>query len=94
RQVKTQLPLTFTIDFRFHPDDNGYSAERSELRAFAWGETLNEAIDNLLDVLILTAETLVDDHKKFSDLRDPRLMHAQFIATLGDEEKIRKVLGL
>ncbi len=94
RQVKTQPPLTFTVELQFHPDDAGYSAECLELRAFAWGESPEEAIENLLDVVILVSETLVDDHKKFSHLNDPRLLHAQFIVSLGSEETIRKVLGL
>ncbi len=94
RQVKTQPPLTFTVQLQFHPEDKGYSAECPELRAFAWGETVEEAVDNLLDVVILVSETLVEDHKRFAHLRDPRLTHAQFIVALGAEEKIRKVLGL
>ncbi len=94
RQVKTQPPLTFTVELQFHPDDSGYSAECLELRAFAWGGSLEEAIENLLDVVILVSETLVDDHKKFPHLNDPRLSHAQFIVALGNEEAIKKVLGL
>ena len=95
RQVKTDPPLTFTVEMRYYPEDKGYIAECLELRAFAFGETVDEAIENLLDVIILIAETLVEDHKKFAHLRDPRLPHAQFVFQLRDDEtKLRKLLGL
>ncbi|MEZ8219561.1 hypothetical protein B0813_003098 [Candidatus Fervidibacteria bacterium JGI MDM2 SSWTFF-3-K9] len=95
RQVKTDPPLTFTVEMRYYPEDEGYIAECLELRAFAFGETVDEAIENLLDVIILIAETLVEDHKQFAHLRDPRLPHAQFVFQLGDDEtKLRKLLGL
>jgi predicted RNase H-like HicB family nuclease len=95
RQVKTAPPLTFTVEMRYYPEDEGYIAECLELRAFAFGETVDEAIENLLDVIILIAATLVEDHKQFAHLRDPRLPHAQFVFQLGDDEtKLRKLLGL
>lgn len=94
RKVKTDPPLTFTVEMRYQSDDNGYSAECLELRVFAWGDPWSEAVENLLDVILLISETLVEDRRQLAHLRDPRLRHAQFIVALGGEEKVRKVLGL
>ncbi|MFA0731308.1 MAG: hypothetical protein LKKZDAJK_002555 [Candidatus Fervidibacter sp.] len=94
RQVKTDPPLTFTVELRYSPEDKGYIADCYEMEAFAWGETVEEAIENLLDVLLGFAEVLVEDQKEYPTLRDPRLPHAHFIVRLGTEEALRKVLGL
>ncbi|MCS7265241.1 MAG: hypothetical protein NZ805_10460 [Armatimonadetes bacterium] len=94
RQVKTQPPLTFTVNVFYSPEDAGYIAECFEMDAFAWGENFEEAVENLLDVIIGFAEVLVSDMKEFPNLQDPRLTHAQFILQLGDEAALRKVLGL
>ena len=94
RQVKTQPPLTFTVHVFYSPEDSGYIAECPEMDAFAWGETMNEAIENLLDVMLGFAEVMVADLKEFPNLRDPRIPYAQIIAKLGNEEALRKLLGL
>ncbi len=94
RQVKTQPPLTFTVQVFYSPEDSGYIAECLEVDAFAWGETMEEAVENLLDVMLGFAEVMVADLREFPNLSDPRLPYAQFIAKLGDEAKLRKVLGL
>ena len=94
RQVKTQPPLTFTVQVFYSPEDAGYIAECLEMDAFAWGENFDEAVENLLDVILGFAEVLVADMKEFPNLRDPRLPHAQFIVRLGNEAALRKLLGL
>ena len=94
RQVKTDPPLTFTVEMRYSPEDKGYIADCYEMDAFAWGETPEEAIENLLDVMLGFAEVMVEDLKEYPNLRDPRLPYAHFIVKLGGEEALRKVLGL
>lgn len=94
RVLSVEPSLTFTVEIRYRPDDNGYSVECLELRAFAFGETPEEAVENLLDVMIGIAETMVDDHQKYPNLRDPRLPYARFVAGLGDEVKLRQLLGI
>jgi predicted RNase H-like HicB family nuclease len=93
RQVKTDPPLTFTVEMRYYPEDEGYIADCYEMDAFAWGETPEEAIENLLDVMLGFAEVMVEDLKEYP-LRDPRLPYAHFIVKLGSEEALRKILGL
>ncbi len=78
----------------YHPDDNGYSAECFEIDAVAWGETYEEAVENLLDVMMGLAEVIVEDAKLYPHLPEPLLPYGQFILSLGNEEKLRKVLGL
>jgi len=94
RQVKTQPPLTFTVHVFYSPEDSGYIAECPEMDAFAWGESTNEAIENLLDAILTLAEAMVEVHQKHPDLQNPRLVHAQFVAKLGSEANLRKLLGL
>ncbi|MEZ8221070.1 hypothetical protein GG496_001240 [Candidatus Fervidibacteria bacterium JGI MDM2 JNZ-1-D12] len=94
RQVKTQPPLTFTVQVFYSPEDAGYIAECLEMDAFAWGETMDEAIENLLDASLALAEAMLEIHQKHPELQNPRLAHAQLIAKLGNEANLRKVLGL
>jgi predicted RNase H-like HicB family nuclease len=94
RQVKTDPPLTFTVEMRYSPEDKGYIADCYEMDAFAWGETPEEAIENLLDAMLAMAEAIEAVHAKQPQLQNPRLFHARFVAALGDETKLRKVLGL
>jgi predicted RNase H-like HicB family nuclease len=63
RQVKTTPPLTFTVEMRYSPEDKGYIADCYEMEAFAWGETVEEAVENLLDVLLGFAEVLVETRR-------------------------------
>ncbi|MCX7968651.1 MAG: hypothetical protein N3B10_09220 [Armatimonadetes bacterium] len=86
--------LTFTVEIRYHPEDNGYSAECFEMDAIAWGDTYEEAVENLLDAMIGLAEVIVEDAKLYPHLPEPLLPYGQFILSLGSEEKLRKVLGL
>ncbi len=92
--VSVEPPLTFTVEICFHPDENGYSAECIEMDAVAWGETYEEAVENLLDVMIGFAETTLKLVQQFPNLKDKSLPHARFVHALGSEEKLRKVLGL
>jgi predicted RNase H-like HicB family nuclease len=92
--MSTEPPLTFTVEIRYHPDDNGYSAECIEMDAVAWGDTYEEAVENLLDVMLGLAEVIVDDAKLYPHLPEPLLPYGQFILSLGDEAKLRNVLGL
>jgi len=94
RQVKTQPPLTFTVQVFYSPEDAGYIAECLEMDAFAWGENFNEAVENLLDAILVLAEAMVDVHRQNPELQNPRMAHAQFVVKVGDEAKLRKVLGL
>ena len=94
RQVKTQPPLTFTVQVFYSPADAGYIAECLEMDAFAWGETMEEAIENLLDATLALAEAMVEVHQKHPELQNPRLPYAQFVAKLGNETNLRKLLGL
>lgn len=92
--LTTEPPLLFTVEIRYHPDEGGYSAECLEMDAVAWGDTYEEAVENLLDVMIGFAEVIVEDAKLYPHLPEPLLPYGQFILSLGDEEKLRKVLGL
>jgi predicted RNase H-like HicB family nuclease len=92
--LTTEPPLVFTVEIRYHPEDNGYSAECFEMEAFAWGESYEEAVENLLDVMLGLAEVIVDDAKLYPHLPEPLLPYGQFILSLGDEAKLRNVLGL
>lgn len=51
RQVKTQPPLTFTVQITYAPDGNGYLAECFELEVVTWGNTWEEAAENLVDAI-------------------------------------------
>lgn len=92
--VSVEPPLTFTVEICFHPDENGYSAECLEMDAIPWGETYDEAVENLLDVMIGLAEVIVEDAKLYPYLPEPLLPYGQFILALRSEEALRKVLGL
>jgi predicted RNase H-like HicB family nuclease len=92
--LTTEPPLVFTVEIRYHPEDNGYSAECFEMEAFAWGESYEEAVENLLDVMIGFAEVIVKDAELYPHLPEPLLHYGQFILSLGSEDKLRKVLGL
>ncbi|MCS7265239.1 MAG: hypothetical protein NZ805_10450 [Armatimonadetes bacterium] len=94
RQVKTQPPLTFTVQINYDLDDNGYLVECIEMDVVTWGDTWDEAVENLADAVLGVAKVLVKDHASDQNLRDPRINHAQFIASLGSEESVRKILGL
>ena len=94
RQVKTDPPLTFTVEMRYSPEDKGYIADCYEMDAFAWGETPEEAIENLLDAMLAMAEAIEEVHAKQPQIQNPRLPYARFVAALGDETKLRKILGL
>ena len=94
RQVKTDPLLTFTVEMRYSPEDKGYIADCYEMDAFAWGETPEEAIENLLDAMLAMAEAIEEVHAKQPQIQNPRLPYAHFIVKLGSEEVLRKVLGL
>lgn len=88
-------PLTFTVEILYHPDDNGYSSECFEMDAVAWGDTYyEEAVENLLNVVLGLAEVTVKLEREHPNLKDETVLHAHFVHSLGDEEKLRKVLGL
>ncbi|MFA0733184.1 MAG: hypothetical protein LKKZDAJK_002332 [Candidatus Fervidibacter sp.] len=92
--LTTEPPLLFTVEIRYHPDEGGYSAECLEMDAVAWGDTYEEAVENLLDVMIGFAEATMKLAQEHPNLKDPSLAHARFVSALGSEEKLRKVLGL
>ncbi|MDW8028063.1 MAG: hypothetical protein RMK94_06705 [Armatimonadota bacterium] len=92
--LSTEPQLTFTVEVRYHPEDNGYSAECFEMDAVAWGDTYEEAVENLLDVMIGLAEATLELSRQYPNLKDESLPYARFVYALGSEEKLRKVLGL
>jgi predicted RNase H-like HicB family nuclease len=92
--MSTEPPLTFTVEIRYHPDDNGYSAECMEMDAVAWGDTYEEVVENLLDVMLGLAEATMKLVRDYPNLKDRSVAHARFVLSLGSEEKLRKVLGL
>jgi len=92
--LNTDPPLLFTVEIRYHPDEKGYSAECFEMDAVAWGETYDEAVENLLDVIFGLAIVIVEDAKLYPHLPEPLLPYGQFVLSLGSEEKLRRVLGL
>ncbi len=94
RQVKTDPPLTFTVEITYDPEDDGYLVKCPELDVVTWGDDWDDAVESLLDGVELVAESLVETHNRSPNLQDPRLRHAQFIVRLGGEEAIRKLLGL
>ena len=94
RQVKTDPPLTFTVEIAYDREDKGYLAECVELDVATWGDTWDEAVENLLDAVWGVSEVLVHDHQSDPNLRDPRLSHARLVVSLDGEEALRKLLGL
>ena len=94
RQVKTDPPLTFTVEIAYDSEGKGYLVECAELDVATWGDTWDEAVENLLDAVWGVSEVLVQDHQTDPALRDPRLTHARLVVSLNDEEALRKLLGL
>ncbi len=92
--LNTDPPLLFTVEIRYHPDEKGYSAECFEMDAVAWGETYDEAVENLLDVIFGLAETTLELLRRYPNLKDESVPYARFVLSLGSEEKLRRVLGL
>jgi len=67
--LTTEPPLVFTVEIRYHPEDNGYSAECFEMEAFAWGESYDEAVENLLNVMIWVCGS---DHRTGTTIPEPQ----------------------
>lgn len=95
QQVRSvEPPLTFTIAVEWVPEDGIYLAKCPEMQAIGWGQTIEEALDELADELWDFANVLVETAEKNPDVRDPSLPYARFLLSLGSEAGIRKFLGL
>ncbi len=95
QQVRSiEPPLTFTITVEWVPEDEIYLAKCSEMKAIGWGQTIEEALDELADELWDFANVLVETAEKNANVRDPSLPYARFLLSLGSEEAVRKFLGL
>lgn len=92
--LTTATPLTFTITVEYVPEDNGFGAWCEEMEAAGWGETMEEALSELAEEMWDFAEVLVEDHDNDPTLRDPRIIHARYLMSLGSLEKVKKLVGL
>jgi predicted RNase H-like HicB family nuclease len=92
--LTTDPPLTFTITVEYVPEDNGFGAWCEEMEAAGWGETLEEALNELAEEMWDFAEVLVEDHDNDPTLRDPRIIHARYLLSLGSLEKVKRLVGL
>jgi predicted RNase H-like HicB family nuclease len=93
RQVQSvQPPLTFTVEVEWLPEEGIYLARCPEMKAIGWGETLEEAIDELADEFWDFADVLVESAEKDASVRDPSLPYARFFFSLGSPEKVRAIL--
>ena len=95
QQVRSvEPPLTFTITVEWVPEDEIYLAKCPEMQAIGWGQTIEEALDELADELWDFANVLVETAEKKPNVRDPSLPYARFLFSLGSEEGVRRFLGL
>ena len=92
--LTTDPPLTFTISVEYVPEDNGYGAWCEEMRAAGWGETMEEALNELAEEMWEFAEVLVEMAERDPSINDPSLLHARYLVSLGSPEKVRLILGL
>ncbi|MCS7263616.1 MAG: hypothetical protein NZ805_02145 [Armatimonadetes bacterium] len=92
--LTTDPPLTFTISIEYVPEDKGYGAWCEEMRASGWGETIEEALNELAEEMWEFAEILVEMSERSPSIKDPSLSHARFLFSLGSPEKERSILGL
>lgn len=95
QQVRSvEPPLTFTVTVEWVPEDGIYLAKCPEIQAIGWGQTIEEALDELADELWDFAHVLLEAAAKNANVRDPSLPYARFLLSLGNKEGIRKFLGL
>jgi predicted RNase H-like HicB family nuclease len=92
--LTTDPPLTFTITVEYVPEDNGFGAWCEEMEAAGWGETLEEALNELAEEMWDFAEVLVELSERDQKVKDPSLSHARYLLSLGSLEKVRKLVGL
>jgi hypothetical protein len=64
------------------------------MEAAGWGETLEEALNELAEEMWDFAEVLVEDHDNDPTLRDPRIIHSRYLVSLGSLEKVKRLVGL
>jgi len=69
--LTTDPPLTFTITVEYVPEDNGFGAWCEEMEAAGWGETLEEALNELAEEMWDFAEVLVERAKKVTPKHKP-----------------------
>lgn len=89
-KVKGKEALTFTLKIEYQEEDKGYLIKCSELDAVAWGKTLAEAKEEIVEAVIDIAEVLVEIAPK----NDDRLKHAKLIKSCSSKEEIEDLLGL
>ncbi|MCX6027775.1 MAG: hypothetical protein NT169_00550 [Chloroflexi bacterium] len=79
----------------YHPEEKGYLARCVSIDAIAWGQTLAEAGDALIDAVIETAETLVEDCPNPSKELRKRLSYAQAVYWRRESRNdVKRLLGL
>lgn len=90
RQVRTvKPPLTFTIK-----EEGIYLARCPEMKAIGWGETMDEAIDELADEMWDFADVLMEAADKDPSVCDPSLPYARHLFSLCSPEEVREFMGL
>jgi hypothetical protein len=79
----------------YHPEDRGYLARCVSIDAIAWGQTLEEAGEELVDAVIETAETLIEDCPNPSKELLRRLPYARVVYRhRKSRDNVRSLLGL
>lgn len=79
----------------YYPDDGGYLARCVSLDAVAWGITLEEAYDELVDAVIETSETLIENVPHPGPALRQRLPYARVIYEYRHaRDQVKTYLGL
>jgi len=88
-------PVAFVTTITYHPEDQGYLARCIPIDAVAWGETLEEAREGLVDAVIEMAETLVEDCLNPDEALCRRLCYAKVVYhRRQSRDDVRALLGL
>lgn len=89
-KVKGKEGLKFTLKIEYQKEDKGYLIKCPELDAIAWGKTLAEAKEEIVESIIDVADVLVEMAPK----KDDRLKHAKIIKSCSSRKEIEELIGL
>lgn len=88
-------PFRLTATFEHHPEHGGYLAKCPEIDAVAWGSSLREAQEELVDAVIETAEALIENCPNPGPELAERLPYADLVYQhRHSRASVREVLGL
>ena len=82
------MQLTATI--KYQVEDDGYLAKCPELDAVAWGKTLKQASEELIEAVIDVAEVIITE----SNEKDPRYKFAKLVMSSPQKKKVKALLGI